>query len=96
VIASADRPRVVFLSDSITENWALADPSFFASDLVCRGIGGQTTAQLVLRVYPDVVALEPDAVHIMAGRTISLPITDPQSIARLCIVTVGTSVGSPH
>jgi lysophospholipase L1-like esterase len=67
VIASADRPRVVFLGDSITENWALADPSFFTSEIVCRGIGGQTTSQLVLRTYSDVVALEPRAVHILAG-----------------------------
>lgn len=67
VLASGQRPRVVFLGDSITENWEPADPSLFNASSIDRGIGGQTTAQMVLRVYPDVVALRPQVVHIMAG-----------------------------
>jgi len=34
---------------------------------VGRGIGGQTTPQMVLRMMSDIVDLKPKAVHIMAG-----------------------------
>lgn len=60
-------PRVVYLGDSITENWIHADPGFFGNGVVDRGISGQTSAQILLRMYPDVVALHPGTVHIMAG-----------------------------
>lgn len=59
--------RVVFIGDSITENWALADPKLFASGWVNRGISGQTTPQMLVRFRADVIALKPDVVHIMAG-----------------------------
>lgn len=58
--------RVVFLGDSITDRWNLAG-SFPGQPYVNRGIGGQVTAQLLLRFYPDVVALRPAAVVILAG-----------------------------
>ena len=59
--------RVVFMGDSITENWLLADPKFFERGVVNRGIGGQTTPQMLVRFRADVIALKPQAVHIMAG-----------------------------
>ncbi len=59
--------RTVFLGDSITEYWRQGDPAFFTGPLQNRGISGQTTAQMVLRFYADVVALKPRVVHIMAG-----------------------------
>jgi len=59
---------VVFIGDSITENWAQADVALFdGQKVVGRGIGGQTTPQMLLRFYADVVALHPKVVHIMAG-----------------------------
>lgn len=67
VAAAATRLRVVFMGDSITENWALADPGFFTSGIVNRGISAQTSAQMLLRFRADVVALQPAAVHILAG-----------------------------
>lgn len=67
VKASGIRPRVIFLGDSITENWKLGDPALFSTAVLDRGIGGQTTPQILLRFYPDVVALGPRVVHIMAG-----------------------------
>jgi lysophospholipase L1-like esterase len=60
-------PDVVFFGDSITENWAKADADFFDRRLVNRGIGGQTSSQLLLRFYQDVVTLRPKAVHIIVG-----------------------------
>ena len=61
------QPDVVFMGDSITEGWVNVDPSFFSKVQIGRGIGGQTTPQMVARFYHDVVALHPKAVHIMAG-----------------------------
>ena len=66
-LAGSVHPRVVFMGDSITENWALDDPEFFDHGIVGRGISGQTTAQLLVRFQSDVVALHPQIVHILAG-----------------------------
>ncbi|WP_313433623.1 SGNH/GDSL hydrolase family protein [Novosphingobium sp.] len=64
---AAQKVRVVFMGDSITDNWINADPQFFTEGLVDRGISGQTTAQMLVRFRQDVIALKPQAVHIMAG-----------------------------
>ena len=60
-------PRVIFLGDSITENWIHGDPALFSDAVIDRGISGQTTSQILLRFYADVVALHPAVVHLMAG-----------------------------
>lgn len=58
--------RVVFIGDSITDLWDLA--RFFpGKPYINRGIGGQVTAQMVLRFQQDVIALKPDVVVILAG-----------------------------
>jgi lysophospholipase L1-like esterase len=60
--------RVVFMGDSITKVWRDARPDFFMSNgFVGRGIGGQVTAQMLVRFWQDVVALKPLAVHINGG-----------------------------
>jgi lysophospholipase L1-like esterase len=59
--------RVVFMGDSITENWVKADPSLFRDGVVGRGISGQTSPQMLLRFFQDVIDLHPKVVHIMAG-----------------------------
>jgi lysophospholipase L1-like esterase len=63
----ANPPEVVFMGDSITENWLRGDPSLFAKGWLNRGISGQTSPQMLVRFWPDVIALKPDVVHIMAG-----------------------------
>jgi lysophospholipase L1-like esterase len=65
--AAGPRPRVVFMGDSITENWRRYHPDFFSHGVVDRGISGQTTPQMVTRFTQDVIALHPRVVHIMAG-----------------------------
>lgn len=65
--AAGTRVDIVFMGDSITEGWREKRPGFFRAGRVCRGIGGQTTPQMLLRMMADVVALRPRAVHIMAG-----------------------------
>jgi lysophospholipase L1-like esterase len=61
--------RVVFFGDSITDNWSKSDYGGFfpGKPYVNRGIGGQTTAQMLLRFRADVVELQPKAVVILAG-----------------------------
>src|SRR5262245_1173144 len=60
--------RVVFMGDSITIGWGRGGSSFFpGKPYINRGIGGQVTAQMLLRFYPDVVAHKPRAVGILAG-----------------------------
>ena len=61
--------RVVFYGDSITDNWSKPDYGGFfpGKPYVNRGIGGQTTAQMLLRFRADVLALSPRAVVILAG-----------------------------
>jgi lysophospholipase L1-like esterase len=62
----ADPQRVVFLGDSITIGWRL-DQSFPGKPYVNRGISGQTTPQMLVRMFPDVIDLKPAAVIILAG-----------------------------
>lgn len=60
--------RVVFMGNSITEGWSNFDKDFFINNpFVNRGIGGQTSPQMLVRFKPDVVNLNPKAVVIMAG-----------------------------
>ena len=63
-----DPNRVVFMGNSITEGWSNFDKDFFINNLfINRGIGGQTTPQMLIRFKPDVVNLNPKAVVILAG-----------------------------
>lgn len=61
-----DENRVVFMGDSITDSWKLAE-YFPNQPFVNRGISGQTTTQMLLRFRPDVINLKPKAVVILAG-----------------------------
>jgi acyl-CoA thioesterase I len=60
-------PRVVFLGDSITQSWDLADLGATRLEVLNRGISGQTTPQMLVRFRQDVVDLHPAVVHILAG-----------------------------
>jgi len=64
-----DDDRVVFMGDSITDNWDNEGYGGFfpGKPYVNRGIGGQTTAQMLVRFRPDVVDLKPKVVVILAG-----------------------------
>jgi len=60
---------VVFMGDSITDNWP--QPRFGAffpgKAYIGRGISGQTTPQMLIRMRPDVIALKPRVVVILGG-----------------------------
>jgi acetyl esterase/lipase/lysophospholipase L1-like esterase len=66
-IAAGQRPAAVLIGDSITDNWTRGDPALFENGIVGRGIGAQTSPQMLARFRQDVVALNPRVVHIMAG-----------------------------
>ena len=60
--------RVVFMGDSITDAWGRRYHGFFSGKpYVNRGISGQTTPQMLIRFRPDVIALKPKVVVILAG-----------------------------
>lgn len=60
--------RVIFYGNSITEGWARHfDEMFPGKPYIGRGIGGQTTPQMLVRFRQDVIALKPRVVVILAG-----------------------------
>lgn len=61
-------PKVVFMGNSITENWLKFHPEFFQKNVyAARGISGQTTYEMLARFHNDVVDLGPQAVVILSG-----------------------------
>jgi len=77
--------RVVFFGDSITDNWSNARfGGFFpGKPYINRGIGGQTTGQMLLRFRADVIALQPKAVVILAGTNDVAGNSGPVSVATI-------------
>lgn len=60
--------RVVFMGNSITEFWKTIHPDFFVGKTyINRGIGGQTTSQMLLRFRADVINLHPKVVVFLGG-----------------------------
>ena len=67
-LPSPDENRVVFIGDSITDDWLRIVPDFFLQNgFFNRGIGGQTTAQMLVRFRADVINLKPKLVIILGG-----------------------------
>ena len=61
-----ERNRVVFLGDSITDNWAL-NQYFPGKPYINRGISGQITSQMLARMQADVIDLRPIVLVILSG-----------------------------
>jgi lysophospholipase L1-like esterase len=62
------KPRVVFMGDSITAYWLHPGNGFFTEEgYINRGMGGQTTQQMLLRFRQDVVNIGASVVVILAG-----------------------------
>lgn len=73
-----DEKRVVFLGDSITDGWKL-DEAFPGLPYVNRGISGQTTPQMLIRMRPDVIANKPKVLVVLAGTNDIAGNTGPMS-----------------
>ncbi|GLU45063.1 SGNH/GDSL hydrolase family protein [Allomuricauda sp. NBRC 101325] len=79
-----DENRVVFMGNSITEMWGNANPEFFTkNNFVNRGIGGQTTPQMLLRFRQDVIDLQPKVVVILAGTNDIAGNTGPMTLEQI-------------
>ena len=74
--------RVVFMGDSITDGWPLAE-YFPAKPYVNRGISGQTTPQMLIRFRPDVINLKPKVVVILAGTNDIAGNTGPMTVEQI-------------
>ena len=78
----ADPKRVVFMGDSITDGWNLAT-AFPGQPYVNRGISGQTTPQMLVRMYPDVIVHKPAAIVILAGTNDIARNTGPATLGQI-------------
>jgi lysophospholipase L1-like esterase len=79
---AAQESRVVFFGDSITDIWKLAD-SFPGKPYINRGIGGQTTPQMLVRFREDVIDLQPKVLVILAGTNDIAGNTGPMSLPEI-------------
>jgi lysophospholipase L1-like esterase len=81
---SANESRVVFMGDSITDSWGRQRGTFFpGKPYVNRGISGQTTPQMLVRFHPDVIALKPKVVVILAGTNDIAGNTGPMTLEQI-------------
>ena len=63
-----DQGAVVFLGDSITQGWGTDfRKAFDGMKLANRGIGGDTTRGMLIRLQEDVLSLHPKAVVLLMG-----------------------------
>jgi len=63
-----DSCRVVFMGNSIVNDWAHKKYDFFReNNYINRGLNGQTTAQMLSRFKADVIDIRPAVVVIQAG-----------------------------
>ncbi|MFN8096538.1 MAG: GDSL-type esterase/lipase family protein [Vicinamibacteria bacterium] len=66
--AAQDRHAVVFLGDSITQGWGGGLGAAFPGVKVAnRGISGDTTRGVLIRLEEDVLALDPAAIVVLIG-----------------------------
>lgn len=79
---AAGESRVVFMGDSITDGWPLPE-YFLGKPYLNRGISGQTTPQMLIRFRPDVIALKPKVVVILAGTNDIAGNTGPMTVEQV-------------
>ena len=78
-----EQDGLVFVGDSITEGWhsAAADFADIGVKVVNRGIGGDTTPNLLYRLQDDVLSLHPRALVLLIGTNDLGQHTSPDDIA---------------
>lgn len=80
-LPAVDEKRVVFMGDSIIEGWKNGNPDFFENtNYINRGVGGQTTSQMLLRFRQDVIELKPEILVLLAGTNDIAENSGPTSI----------------
>lgn len=77
-----DQKAVVFVGDSITQGWGDdMGKSFPGMKVANRGISGDTTRGVLIRLKEDVLALNPSAVVLLIGTNDLEEGADPETIA---------------
>ena len=78
-----DRGAIVFVGDSITEGWSTLEKDFagLPVPVANRGIGGDTTPNLLYRLEEDVLSLHPRALVVLIGTNDLGEHTSPEDIA---------------
>ena len=62
LVREGTKEGIIFMGDSITEEWGRIMPEFFSNkQYINRGIGGQTTPQMLIRFRQDVIDLNPES-----------------------------------
>jgi lysophospholipase L1-like esterase len=80
--AQDDQNAVVFLGDSITQGWGEDFSGFFPRVKIAnRGISGDTTRGVLIRVDQDVLSLHPRAVVLLIGTNDLEEQAEPETIA---------------
>jgi lysophospholipase L1-like esterase len=78
----AKQGAVVFLGDSITQGWGPNLRNFFPGvNVANRGISGDTTRGMLIRLNEDVLALRPSAVVMLVGTNDLEEKSEPETIA---------------
>ncbi len=85
---AADQDSLVLVGDSITEGWHTykEDLADLHVKVANRGIGGDTTPNLLYRLEDDVLSLHPRALVILIGTNDLGEHTTPKDIAENCKV----------
>lgn len=93
-----DKGAIVFLGDSITQGWGEDFSAAFPGlKIANRGISGDTTRGVLIRLKEDVLALEPKAVVLLIGTNDLEEKATPETIAgnmKLILEELGKGAGS--
>jgi lysophospholipase L1-like esterase len=84
-----DQGAIVFLGDSITQGWRELDKNFAPAKIANRGISGDTTRGMLIRLKDDVLSLKPSAVVMLMGTNDLEENAEPETIAANVKLIVG-------
>jgi lysophospholipase L1-like esterase len=92
-----DQGAVVFVGDSITQDWGDdLGGSFPGLKVANRGISGDTSRGVLIRIHEDVLSLRPRAVVILVGTNDIEEGADPETIAGNMALILGALRASPN
>jgi len=93
-----DRHAIVLLGDSITQGWGEDFSGWFPGmKMANRGISGDTSRGVLIRLQGDVVALQPQAVVLLVGTNDLEEKADPETIvANLKLILAELAKADPE
>lgn len=80
LIASGTRPDVVMIGDSLTAGWPEIALPGGGAGIVTRGVGGQSSSQILLRFRQDALSLRPKIIHMLMGTNDLAGLTGPVTL----------------